>query len=98
VSPALIERGSVSVSLGTGVANSSQLLELSLRVGSSDVRGLVDSGATHNFASANIVAKLALPISDRPLMSVRLANGRSVMSTGVVTIKCSMADGLVHIV
>lgn len=50
--PALL-RGSVSVSLGTGV--SSQLLELSLRVGATDVRALVDSGATHNFASAKVV-------------------------------------------
>lgn len=53
-----VERGSMSVSLGTGVGGSHRLLELSIRIGSKDTRGLIDSGATHNFVSDKLVAQL----------------------------------------
>ncbi len=57
-----IERGLMSVSLGAGAEGSHRLLELSIRTGSQNTRGMIDSGATHNFVSDKLVAQLQLTV------------------------------------
>jgi len=53
---------------------------------------LLDSGSTHNFINADVASKLGLHITPRPGLSINVANGERMASSGL----CAATDMDVH--
>ncbi|XP_061340175.1 uncharacterized protein LOC133286741 [Gastrolobium bilobum] len=57
------------------MSSMSKLLQFIARVGTGDVRVMVDSGSSHNFIQKHVAIQLGLPISQSRSMKVILGNG-----------------------
>ena len=74
----------VEVSLNAVVGlTSPKTMKLMGSIRGHDVVVVVDSGATHNFITADLVDKLSLPLSETEAYGVQMGSGASVKGTGV---------------
>ena len=75
---------------------SHQLLELEVHVSNHKLACLIDSGATHSFIDAAIVAKHDLPILPCPGLAVTLADGSEIKTNSVCKLQVHFAPTLMH--
>jgi len=73
---------SISLHALTGIT-AAHTMKLHVQVASVALVTLLDSGSTHNFINADIASKLGLHITPRPGLSINVANGERVASSGL---------------
>ncbi|KAJ1259184.1 hypothetical protein BS78_10G134600 [Paspalum vaginatum] len=61
----------------------SRTLQLTVNIGSNQIRALVDSGSTHSFIATDTARRLGLQPVARPGQHVDVANGDRIVSTGI---------------
>jgi len=57
-------------------------MRITVRIGSSDVIALIDSGSTHNFISERLANALRIPVVPTTSFTVRVANGEKLKCQG----------------
>jgi len=67
----------ISLSAITGIS-SSETMQIMLRIGSVQLRALLDSGSSHNFISEKAAAMVDLPLQGRANLFATVANGEHV--------------------
>jgi len=72
----------ISLSPLTGI-NTDDTLRLQVNVQGVQLHASVDTGSTHTFIHDDLARKLGLPLTHRPGLSVKVANGERVTSLGV---------------
>ncbi|RVW33015.1 Retrovirus-related Pol polyprotein from transposon 17.6, partial [Vitis vinifera] len=94
--PALIElKDAVELSLNSVVGlTTSGTMKIKGTIGSKEVIILVDSGATHNFLSLELVQQLALPLTTTTSYGVMMGTGISVKGKGICRGVCILMQGL----
>ena len=76
------------------VAVASNLIRIAAAIDSKRVSMLLDSGASHNFLSLELVGKLGIDVAPAAAISVRLADGSELTTSGVVTVPVRFAEAL----
>ena len=94
--PALIElKDAVELSLNSMVGLTTPgTMKIKETIGSKEVIILVDSGATHNFLSLELVQQLALPLTTTTSYEVMMGTGISVKGKGICRGVCISMQGL----
>jgi hypothetical protein len=72
----------ISLSAITGIS-SSENMQIMLRIGSVQLRALLDSGSSHNFISEKAATMVELPLQGRANLFATVANGERVQCAGV---------------
>lgn len=57
-------------------------MQLMVKIGDAELKVLLDSGSTHNFIAEETVAKAGVTLQSRTSMSVIVANGDRLASSG----------------
>ena len=94
--PALIElKDAMELSLNSVVGLTTPgTMKIKGTIGSKEVIILVDSGATHNFLSLELVQQLALPLTTTTSYGVMMGTGISVKGKGICRGVCISMQGL----
>ena len=79
------------------VALDTGFLHLNASIATVLIDMLLDSGASHNFIFLDFVAKIGVPVISAPAVMVRLADGSTLETSGMVTVSVRFSEAVILI-